>query len=589
LPRECLYSAAAWIFWAYVLALSLILPARLRWLLLFTIASLNLSLAAIDTIKVGLTGLPLTMLDIRIAIVNPVGLWDALHLPTWTRYATIAGVVLAILYFLYEIVAAAKRALVNKGGPPLARRLAIPALGLTLVGIVAGAFFHRLFNELDSYGEAWDTAGVAAMAGDIGVLPYLAYSQSIESERTGDFFRESIGAPPPPTAEMRDAILRHVDFGSAPAVSAHPNIVILLAESTFDPNRAFRLDQQVASSLFAPGKDTVAVGPFRVNVIGGGTWVTEFETITGLDSRLFGYAGYYTHSSLAPYVTYSLFKHLALQGYRTSVFFPNDSQFYNYRNAYRAYGADRIFDRVDQGLPDGWLATDTQIIDEFTRIMGPRPAAPFLSYVMLNENHGPHACRSASVGAIAVRFADTAEIAPNCVLNEYLRRLRSTEAAVASLLNYLRGIEARDGRPFVLLMFGDHQPYTFTGSEWSTVDFAPLRTSAATNETFFHLISSMAGRLKCCLREIPATLVPTLISAYAAKDTDEVYLGINLWLLDKCGPDAIASGSLSGLFRDQYASASAGTRTEACVQAYKSALTVFRQMGIIEGAPGSAQ
>ena len=325
LPRECLYSAAAWILWAHIIALCLILPMRLGWLLLLIVAALNLSLAVVDTIKVGLTGLPLTMLDIRIASANPAGLWDALHLPAWTRYATIAGLALAGLYLLYEMMVAARRALAGRNGGLLARQLAIPVLGLVLVGVAASAFFHRLFDELGSYSETWDTVGVAAMAEEIGVLPYLAYSQQIESTRTGDFFREAIGSDPPSDAEVREAVLQHIDFGSASSegTGTLPNIVILLAESTFDPNRAFRLDQHVPSILFDPGKDTVAVGPFRVNVIGGGTWVTEFETFVGLDSRLFGYAGYYTHSSLSPYVSRNLVTYLKSKGYRSSAFFPH--------------------------------------------------------------------------------------------------------------------------------------------------------------------------------------------------------------------------------------------------------------------------
>jgi hypothetical protein len=71
-----------------------------------------------------------------------------------------------------------------------------------------------------------------------------------------------------------------------------------------------------------------------------------------------------------------------------------------------------------------------------------------------------------------------------------------------------------------------------------------LRTSVGPDVTFFHLISSAPGWLKCCLNEIPATLVPTLLSADAAKDANEVYLGIHLWLFDKCGPDAIAIATL---------------------------------------------
>ncbi len=248
-----------------------------------------------------------------------------------------------------------------------------------------------------------------------------------------------------------------------------PNIVIVLAESTFDPNAAFRLDRKVQSSLFESNDSTVAVGPFHVNVIGGGTWVTEFETITGLDSRLFGYSGYYSHSSLSPYVEQDLFTYLESRGYHSSAFFPNEGEFYNYRNAYESYGADRIFDSEDQGHTDGWAGTDTQVIDDFMRIMGPEPDGPFLSYVLLIENHGPHDCRVSNLNDIPVRLTETTELEPNCMLQEYLRRLASTETAFASLISYLRGIEAREGRPFLLAIFGDHQPYSFTGNEWMTV------------------------------------------------------------------------------------------------------------------------
>jgi hypothetical protein len=589
LSREDLYDKAAWLFWCYFAALCLLLPLRLGALMFLAVGLLSVLLAAVNTIKVGATGLPLTLLDIRIALANPAGLWDALKLPAWSRYVATAGIVLAVSYLLYETGAATRRVL--RSGEPrwLALKLARRVLGVAAIGLLATVYFQRLFHELGSYDEAWDTAGVAAMAQEIGVLPYLAYSQQMESSRTGDFFRASIGTEAPPAGEVREAIQRHIDFDSAPGAGARalPNIVILLAESTFDPNTAFRLDGKVSSSLFDPGTDTVAAGPFHVNVVGGGTWVTEFETIVGLDSRLFGYAGYYTHSSLSPYVSRSLFTHLEAKGYHTSVFFPHEGVFYNYRNAYQAYGADRIYDTVDQGMPQGWTAPDTRLVDAFKRIMGPHPAAPFLSYVLLTENHGPHECKVTDVSQITVHFADTAAFAPNCALHEYLRRLASTERAVSSLVDYLRAIEARDGRPYVLLVFGDHQPFTFTSPDWVPYDFAPLRTTAGMNQTFYHLISSAPGRVKCCLREIPATLVPTLLSAYAADDPDDIYLGVNLWLYERCGTDAIAGGPLTGLFRDEAINASSGTRartdrrSESCRSAYESALAAYRDLEII--------
>ena len=596
LSPEQLYGAAAWLLWCYIVSVCLLLPARLGWPLFLGIAALNVTLAAIDTIKTGLTGLPLTMLDIRIALDDPAGLWSALKLPAWTRYASTAVAAIVVLLAIHALSAAALRAW--RAGEPRQQlwRAARTGGAVIAVGLLATVFFQRLFHDLGGYDETWDTTGVAAMADEIGVFPYLAYSWRIESTRTGDFFKGSVGTPPPPAESVRQAVLSAIDFSTAVAGDGRPNIVILLAESTFDPNTAFRLNGAVTSGLFTPNDRTAAVGPMHVNVVGGGTWVTEFETITGLDSRLFGYSGYYTHSSLAPYVEKSLFTYLQARGYRSVAFFPNTGAFYNYRNAYRAYGADRILDNADQGLPDGWSATDVDLVGNFTRIMGPDPPAPFFAYVLLTENHGPHDCRIAAIAEMPVRFSGTDAFVPNCALHEYLRRLASTEQAVASLVQYLERIEERTGRGFVLLTYGDHQPYTFTGYGWLNVDFGPLRTEAPPNQTYFHLLSSTTGRIRCCLREIPATLVPTLVSAYVAKGPDDVFLGVNLWLFRRCGPDAIAGEPLTGLFRQEKSGVEHSSRpprlksrSPDCIAAYAQALGAYRESGILTGTPAQQQ
>jgi hypothetical protein len=596
LSTEQLYGAAAWLFWCYIVSVCLLLPARLGWPLFIGIAVLNAALVAIDTIKTGFTGLPLTMLDIRIALDDPTGLWSALKLPIWTLHASAMGAAFLVLLAIYALSAAARRAW--RAGEPRQQiwRAARTGGAVIAVGLLATVFFQRLFHDLGGYDETWDTTGVAAMADEIGVLPYLAYSWRIESIRTGDFFNDSVGAPPPPAESVRQAVLSAIDFSAADSGDGRPNIVILLAESTFDPNAAFRLNGAVTSGLFTPNDRTAAVGPMHVNVVGGGTWVTEFETITGLDSRLFGYSGYYTHSSLAHYVEESLFTYLRARGYRSFAFFPNSGAFYNYRNAYRAYGADRIFDSADQGLPDGWSATDVRLVDNFTRIVGADPEAPFFAYVLLTENHGPHNCRIESIAEAPVRFSGTDAFVPNCALHEYLRRLASTDQAVDSMVQYLDRIRERTGKGFVLLSYGDHQPYTFTGYEWLSVDFGPLRTEARLNQTYFHLISSATGRIRCCLPEIPATLIPTLVSAYVAEGPDDVFLGVNLWLFNRCGPDAIAGEPLTGLFRQEKTGAehsnrrpSIKRRSPKCLAAYAQALGAYRESGIMTGTPAQQE
>jgi len=273
--------------------------------------------------------------------------------------------------------------------------------------------------------------------------------------------------------------------------------------------------------------------------------------------------------------------------------FPHDGDFYNYRRAYAAYGFDEISDSRDLGRSDAWRATDVQVIEDFERVMGANPKSPFLSYVLLIENHGPHDCDVTSVDDMPVRFADTREFAPNCALHEYLRRLRSTEAAVSSLLDYLRKLERSDGRPFVLLVFGDHQPYTFTGTHAARYDFDPFRTAAGKTRTFFHLSTSVGIRLKCCTGDVPATLLPTLVSAFAAQAPDEVYLGMNLWLYERCGSNAMGGRPSEELARrsadldatGDSALISMVDRSEACRQAYEQALAGFRKAGIVNFRP----
>jgi phosphoglycerol transferase MdoB-like AlkP superfamily enzyme len=328
-------------------------------------------LTAVNSLKVGLTGLPLTMLDLRIALANPGGLWDSLNLPRWTLSLTLAGIGLTAILVLTTGFAAIRTQLQLQPMRRVAGRAAVRLTCLVIVGIVADANLHRMFQHLAGYRGTWEPEGLVAMAAEIGVVPFLAYSHHVERLNTGDFFRSTPDVQPPDETEIDAAVLRYIDFARDPAVGARPapNIVVLLAESTFNPNEAFRLTGKVDSTLFAAGDRTAAVGRLHVNVIGGGTWVTEFETIVGLDSRLFGYAGYYTHSSLSPYVQRTLATDLKARGYQTLAVLPHEGEFYNYRSAYTAYGFERVVDSRDLGLSGGWRTTDLAIAQEVTRLL----------------------------------------------------------------------------------------------------------------------------------------------------------------------------------------------------------------------------
>jgi len=212
--------------------------------------------------------------------------------------------------------------------------------------------------------------------------------------------------------------------------------------------------------------------------------------------------------------------------------------------------------------------------------IGEEPEQPLFGYVVLLENHAPHECGADDASSFPALFADTEDFVPNCALDEYLRRLGSTAAAVRSLTEYLGGIEARTGRPFVLLVFGDHQPHTFASTGGFQYDYGALRKIADKRTTFFHFVSSVPGRrLRCCSVEPTAAMLPTLLSGFVAKSADDVYLGTNLWLHARCGADTVQVDF--GNFMEKLNSRNVDGRTQDCRHAYEQALNWYRHAGVV--------
>jgi phosphoglycerol transferase MdoB-like AlkP superfamily enzyme len=544
------------------------------------VLALQMLLSWINSVKIGLTGLPLTILDVRIALANPAGLWDALALPHWTRHAATLALAVALLGWIIAGLVAAARFVVSCRKRTSSRDPLLRLAAVCVVAILGLSRLEALYADAALDYSTWQLEGVAALADKMGTLPFLGYSYDLESQSTGDIYLDNADVMPPSPAEVRKAVLKYMDFTAGTARSrVQPNIMVVLAESTFDPGATFRIQGEWNDTIFRPGNRTAATGLLRVNAMGGGTWITEFETIVGLDSRLFGYSGMYTHASLSPFVDRSIAFYMRQHGYRTSAFFPHGGDFYNARNAYANYGFETILDSKDLGR-GAWMETDTQVAESVRTALGPAPQAPFFSYVLFIENHSPHDCGAGDSRDFAVRFTDTEEFNPNCALHEYLRRLDSTTSAVQSLQDYLADIEALTGRPYVLLVFGDHQPHTFASTGGFQYDYGALRKIADPRMTFFHILASVPGnKLRCCSVTPPATMLPTLLSGYVASSADDVYLGVNLWLHDRCGTDAVRRDF--GNFMSQLAPGAIAERTDACRAAYERALNSYRTSGVV--------
>ena len=162
--------------------------------------------------------------------------------------------------------------------------------------------------------DLWIPEKQAALSRALGLPEYLAFSWLAE---------ELSIEIAPAQAQMDDDLLADVVGRYVKDVrgrSMLPNVVLFHAESTFDPNRAFRLKSPIRLPLWSGVPKTRAIGPLRVNIVGGVSWVTDFEVMTGVDTRLFGFQGYYTTYYVAPMVRYSLPIAASMLGYATKAY-----------------------------------------------------------------------------------------------------------------------------------------------------------------------------------------------------------------------------------------------------------------------------
>ena len=461
------------------------------------------------------------------------------------------------------------------------------ALALLIASGLGLAAISQFSQRLETGIQAHDYAEIANMPEGlvltsklVGAVPFLALTKRYEAHATTPFrqLTESGALAAPAMGNVAS----YLKPAAAPAVQ--PNIAIVLLESTFDVSKVFPTTPAVTSTLFPASNAGQLQGELGVHAIGGGTWISEFETITGIPSRLFGYAGYYTHVELGPYVKASLATYLKKRGYQTLALYPVEGKFYGSRAAYGHYGFDRFIDGEELQIKEPWFAQDTDIMSKFIgKIAEADTSKPLLTFMLTMENHSPHPCtRYASEKEMPYRFVGPSNARGTCELNEYIARYRSTEAAVALLEQQLQAREKATGRPYVLAVFGDHQPNSFTSTGrmplWSPNDYSTLRR-APNDVTFYQIRSSAPSPFATTQLDSSIVMLPTLVSAYVAKDRADMYLPGNFAIQALCG-ERISLPRLNAAYGRDAAipegQGNADPKTNALTQNCRSALIAAR-------------
>jgi len=537
---------------------ALILPLRFVALSVPLAAGLVFWFGWVNNLKMSAVALPVTFLDARLLVTRPEIVFNALGV-TLPSALEVEGLVAAVAVLGAAILVWRLRSYSNQFAA-FGHRVSVVvirvAAAFVLYAVMATCLRHygtfvqerlaALYPDLSQ--DLWTPESQASLVHRLGVLEYIAFTYA-----AGDG-SQPVASGHAWTAErdqVRKAVREVVNTGSRYVPRLAPNIVFFHAESTFDPNEIFKLSERVELPLWSPARATRALGPLRVNVIGGGSWVTEFEVLTGIDSRVFGYQGFYTHQYLAPMVRYSFPKYLAQKGYHTAVYYPIEGSFYNAATAFGSYGMQDFIDGPALGMPADWgQIVDRDLITAIVRHGAFERPGPFFYFISTTENHGPHDCPNPAAPPVyRVRFLADALPEQTCTLHEYLRRARSTSDAFEHVAAELREIEKRTGRPYVLIAYGDHQPWSFTDGRYSVAgtvaaesgmrDFSAVRRLVDDHITFFHVQASASGIVKPrrFVNAPPVTLLPTLASAFVAASEDDLYIPLNFLMYSACGSD----------------------------------------------------
>jgi hypothetical protein len=222
----------------------------------------------------------------------------------------------------------------------------------------------------------------------------------------------------------------------------------------FDPNLLadYANDPGYLARMAEESPNPARSGYLFVNIIGGGSWVSEFEVLCGADHRVFEDGGSFPHMYLAGYLRSCFPAHLKRLGYETHAIYTTHPFFAGVGAGFRSYGIDRFESPSSIGAPLAWKdQRDEHFVAAMRRVLEQPRTKPRFIFLSTNSNHGPH-----GDGSSRPHFEGPFDAgrASDPALRDYINRLNDTYTTMLRLEREARA----SGRRLAILFYGDHQP-----------------------------------------------------------------------------------------------------------------------------------
>ncbi|MDI9347476.1 MAG: sulfatase-like hydrolase/transferase [Methylacidiphilales bacterium] len=304
-----------------------------------------------------------------------------------------------------------------------------------------------------------------------------------------------------------------------------PDIYMILAESHFNLASTFKHTNPIISSFNVLNDKTTFKTTLLVPTVGGGTHTAVFEILSGISAASLKPLSYEDpHGKISALVRQGFPSYLSSFNYQTYAFTFESKEFSSQAQGFYHFGISKIQDGIDLGFPLGWnnVTDDAYLHAVVDRL--PQSTYPQFVFISTIENHGPHTCTNFThPEQLLTQFDSAMPFTLQCSLNEFIVR----DTHLAKGLQYLKQRIGMRRRPFILFIFGDHLPFSFTNQT-----YLPFRSDNSIHQTDALLLSNLPMSFTAPKQPLFLFTIPTLISLFI--NHQDIFMQHNSSVIKNC-------------------------------------------------------